>query len=129
MAFQSSFSSKDYKITKAGIILLSKTFLEDTVNFTDNVNKSLIERGQIIDSLDILVEQLEKCVMRMAQDERVDLIRAEGLLSVVLLALKVNQDKDTDLHGTFEVKHLMPEKRAVREQIERENEVSANATR
>jgi hypothetical protein len=116
MVLHPSFSNKDYKTTKAGIILLSKTFLEDTVNFTNNINESLIERGQIIDSLDILVEQLENCVMRMAQDERADLIRAEGLLSVVLTALKVNQDTDTDLHGTFEVKHLMPEKRAVREQ-------------
>jgi hypothetical protein len=97
--------------------LLNKTFLEDTVNFTDNINKSLIERGQIIDSLDILVEQLENCEMRMAQDERADLIRSLGLLSVIVTALKVNQDTDTDLHAVFEVKHLIPEKRAVREQV------------
>lgn len=90
-------------------------FIEDVEHFSNQINMSLIERGQIIDSLDILLEKVADSALPKVQVDNREQIKIQSLLEVLLISFKNNQATDEDTLLVFEQKYLIPEKKRLRE--------------
>lgn len=80
-------------------------FLENTETFVKNINNSLIERGQWIDSFEILLDKL----MDYQREERnadFSFSRLVSLLEVLIMSMKFSQSKDEDLVMIYEKRRL-----------------------
>ncbi|MGO3608615.1 MAG: hypothetical protein ACTIOL_02565 [Enterococcus sp.] len=80
-------------------------FLDTTETFVKNINNSLIERDQWIDSFEIL---LDKMMDYQSSNEGLDrdLIRLLSLLEVLINAMKFRQAADEDLVMVYEMRQL-----------------------
>lgn len=86
-------------------------FVINTSNFFSQVNNSIIERGQFIDAMEILLERLEDASMFRDGRDNKDLIKACSLCQIILTSLKNNQAADEDISLMFEQHYLRPRKR------------------
>lgn len=87
-------------------------FTTGTADFVKQINNSLIERGQLIDSMEIL---LDKASDFSAEEPhcKSDFRKIQSLLEVLLVSFKNNQAVDEDLVAMFEQKYLFPHKREI----------------
>lgn len=77
--------------------------LTDWGNYIQDVNCSLAEREQIISSMEILQEKVEELYKCIPEDgNRKPAFRVQGLMEVVLMALKSNYETDIDTLEGFE---------------------------
>jgi hypothetical protein len=98
--------------------LNTKTFIQDATIFKNNVNKSVIEYGQIVDTLQIALEKLEDAVTSLPLDEKSEIIRVESLLEIVIGYSKERLSINEEITGRFEQQCFKME--AIHENQERE---------
>lgn len=78
-------------------------FIEDVEIYLNNMNASLIERGQIIDSLEVLQEKIEDLNSAIPEGgDRKPLFRVQSLIEVILITFRSNQATDEDAQYSFE---------------------------
>ncbi|MDT2820619.1 hypothetical protein P7H74_02535 [Enterococcus devriesei] len=80
-------------------------FLDATETFVKNINNSLIEHDQWIDSFEVL---LDKMMDYQSSNDGLnrDLIRLLSLLEVLINAMKFRQAADEDLVMVYEIRRL-----------------------
>ncbi|SET33690.1 hypothetical protein SAMN04487821_11037 [Enterococcus malodoratus] len=80
-------------------------FLDATETFVKNINNSLIEHDQWIDSFEVL---LDKMMDYQSSNDGLnrDLIRLLSLLEVLIKAMKFRQAADEDLVMVYEMQRL-----------------------
>ena len=85
-------------------------FTTGTADFVKQINNSLIERGQLIDSMEILLDKVSDFSVEESHCKS-DFRKIQSLLEVLLVSFKNNQAVDEDLAAMFEQKYLFPNKR------------------
>lgn len=80
-------------------------FLDATETFVKNINNSLVERDQWVDSFEVL---LDKMTDYQSSNEGLnrDFIRLLSLLEVLINAMKLRQAADEDLVMVYEMQRL-----------------------
>lgn len=88
-------------------------FLDTTETFVKNINNSLVERDQWVDSFEIL---LDKMMDYQSSNEGLDhdFSRLLSLLEVLINAMKFRQAVDEDLVMVYEMQRLKRFKEKVR---------------
>ena len=82
-------------------------FIEITEVFVNNINQSLIERGQLVDSLEILLDKAMD-FQTESSNESVNYRRVVSLLEVLIVSLKNNHVVVEDLVMVYEMQRLKP---------------------
>lgn len=90
---------------------MEKEKLIERVNiFVNNMNSSLTEREQLIDSLDVLLDRLADFQVSVSEKEAIECRRLLSLLEVITYGFKNNQATDGDSLISFNQQCLLPEK-------------------
>lgn len=90
-------------------------FIENTKTFVRNVNSSLIERSQQIDSFEILLDRMLDHQSRFNAVDS-DFERMTNMLEVLIRAMKYAQETDEDMLSVYEFRDLKTFEAKQREQ-------------
>lgn len=95
-------------------------FIETTEIFVRNVNQSLIERDQCIDSFEILLDKMMdyQCSIKGRDAEFGRLL---SLLEVLIYSMKFRQDVDEDTLNVFEMQRFKSVKEKIQEKAINKN--------
>ncbi|MDT2427183.1 hypothetical protein P7D86_10105 [Enterococcus avium] len=80
-------------------------FIETTEVFVKNINQSLIERDQWIDSFEILLDKMMD-YQSSSKGADSDFGRLLSLLEVLIYSMKFRQDVDEDTIAVYELQRL-----------------------